>query len=130
MDTNNIIRFMGQQLKALKEIEDLLTHNDNQQLQNHGINPEAIEALKSYVATMKLAAGTAEKLAGHYKTAGSTQPSGAAPEPSANATGTEAEKPTRKRSSTKPETQETPKEDPPGEQPGENPDWEKFDFLG
>lgn len=129
MDTNNIIRFMGQQLKALKEIEDLLAHNDKQP-QTHGINLEDIEALKSYVANMKLAASTAEKLAGHYKTAGSTQPSGAAPEPSANTPGTEAEKPKRKRSSAKPETPEPPKEDPTEKQPGEDATWEEFDFLG
>lgn len=129
MDTNSIIGFMGQQLKALKEIEDLLAHNEKQP-QTHGIKPEDIEALKTYVATMKLAASTAEKLAGHYKTAGSAQPATTTPEPAANAAGTEEKKPTRKRSSAKPETPETPKEEPTGEQPGENPDWEKFDFLG
>jgi hypothetical protein len=143
MDFSNVTRFMDQQLKALKEIEDLLAHNEKQ-VQTHNIRPEDIEALKDYVATMKLAASTAKKLAEHYKL-GSAKPvatktadekQDSASEPAADtADGTaeeveKPEKPKRRRGSVK---QETPQEEPAAGQPGEEAQekaaWEEFDFL-
>jgi|GEM_PF-3191168 len=139
MDFNHIINFMSQQLKALKEIEDLLAHNEKQ-APTHSIKPEDIEALKFYVATMKLAATTAEALAKHYKNAENAQSPKAGQEQPVNATETEEAKtsdspvsevaePKKKRSPAK-------KQDAQKAEPADEPSVEEapsieneFDFL-
>lgn len=143
MDFNNIIGFMDQQLKALKELEELLAYDESQS-QDHTIKPENIEALKDYTATMKQAAKTAKALAEHYKKAGNTKPVENVKEESVDAVVTEeskkAEKPKRNR--TKPETPkeepdnkpadaETLKEEPVKEPAAEEtkPEDDEFDFL-
>jgi hypothetical protein len=66
MNTGNVNNLMNQQLKALKDIEDLLAH-DAKQTATHSIKQEDIEALKTYISTMKLACNTAIALAKHYE---------------------------------------------------------------
>lgn len=126
MDFNNIIKLMDQQLKALKEIEELLAHND-EQTPTHSINPEDIEGLKNYITTMKKAANTATALANHFENKRGTQP---AKTPQANEATTtpdgeseKAEKP--KRSSAK--KQNAVKEEPFTEPAVEEE--EDLDFL-
>ena len=129
MDFGSVIRFMDQQLKALKDLEDLIEHNENQE-QTHGLEQEDIDSLKDYVAGMKQACSTAKTLAEHYKNAGSSQPDKTGPDQNA-AGGEEAEKPKRRRSSAKKE--EPPKqEEPPAlkEEPAAETDNSSgFDFL-
>ncbi|AEG59355.1 hypothetical protein [Desulforamulus ruminis] len=124
MDCNNVINFMNQQLKALKEIEDLVSHDENQ-ASTHSIETEDLEALKTYVETMKRAAATASELAKHYKKGAQKD----TPD-----SGTD-EKPKKKRASAK--KQEEPAQKPVEEQP-EQPEQpeetaaaeeDEFDFL-
>lgn len=66
MNFNGVINLMNQQQKAIKEIEDLLAH-DEKQGAAHKIPKDDIEVLKTYVETMKIAATTATALAKFYE---------------------------------------------------------------
>ncbi|WP_049755861.1 hypothetical protein [Desulforamulus reducens] len=72
MSFESVINAMNQQSNVLKELEELLAHNDKQNNLGHTVKLEDIERLKSYVANMKLAVKTATALATHYKNAGKT----------------------------------------------------------
>lgn len=110
MDFNSVISFMGHQAKALKDLENLLAHDEKQDVPGHSVLPENIETLKTYVSTMKIAVDTATALAKYYKVTGTGQPAG------------EVEKPPKKRTTKKP--------DPPIEEPAKEPEpEEEFDFL-
>jgi hypothetical protein len=109
-----VVNFMGQQLKAIKDLEDLIAHN-KEQGGCASVAAENIEILESHVTNMKISCDTALTLAKHYggkakeeaKPAGEAQSGEAAPR--------------SKRNSAK--KQEAPKEEPP-----ENDD-DDLDFL-
>lgn len=117
MNFGSVINFMDKQLSALKEIEDLLAHDEKQNPAAHTVKPEEIENLKNYVSTMKQAAETAKGLAEYYKKL--EQPA-KAPEgeklPIVDKTET-AEKPKRKKKETKAETPAEPPTGAPAETP-------------
>ncbi len=130
MDFSNVIRFMGQQLDALKNIEDLLAHDEKQSLYPvaHTVKPEEIEHLKNYVDNMKRAAETAKGLAEYYKNLGQPKTnnketaeqsgqaeSGNATEPDKEPGQTEKPKPKRNRKKT--EAPATPPTELPAEPP-------------
>jgi HAMP domain-containing protein len=84
MNTGNVNNLMNQQLKALKDIEDLLAHDAKQDVAHnvaHSIKQENIDALKAYVETMKLACTTAIALAKHYEPKGTPAKSAALVQP-------------------------------------------------
>ncbi len=121
MDCNNVIRLMKQQLDALKPIEELLDHNTKQE-QTHGISAAEIEALKTYISNMKLAATTATALAEHYKPAPAATAKPAVPEKAENAEAEKTEpeeKPKRRRSTAKKAEAEPVTQEP--EQPAPEP---------
>lgn len=117
MNFDNVITFMGQQAKALKELEDLITHDARQEAARHKVKPEDIETLRAYVTTMKTAVETATALAKYYKGAGDVNSEKAE----------KVEKP--KKNSTKKE-ESLVKEEPAKEAPPKvEPVVEEFDFL-
>lgn len=137
MDFGKVIQFMGQQLDALKNIEELLAHDEKQNPAAHTVKPEEIENLKNYVATMKQAAETAKGLAEYYKKLES--PPKPAKTPEAEKTGDkleqtdagntaepgkeseQTEKPKRKKKETKTETPAEPSVGTPAESPAQVP---------
>ncbi len=116
MDLNQVINFMNQQLKPLKELEDLIKYNEKQE-QTHSVNPNDIEALKGYVTGMKQAVTTAKTLAEHYKKVDTA--------PVENRPAEETVTPEEPKE--KPKRTRTKKEDPPAEEP--KSEEENFDFL-
>jgi len=74
MNFNSVISSMDQQARVLKDIQNLLDHNDKQTEQAHSVKPEDIEALQNYVAGMQRAVDTATALAKHYNNTEKTQP--------------------------------------------------------
>lgn len=120
MDFNNIMNLMGQQAKVLKELEDLIAHDEKEDVfgLGHSIPTENLKTLKTYVSTMKTAVDTATALAKHYKVAAATRTEQPAQEAKLE------KEPAKKKGSTK-------KPDPPKEEPAkELPPEEEFDFLG
>lgn len=125
MDFGNVIRLMGQQLNALKNIEDLLAHDEKQNPADRTVKPEDIENLKNYVATMKQAAETAKGLAEYYqkleKPAKAAEGEKAAPENKDEKTGKPEEgKPKRSSSRKKTEPPAQPAE-PENPEPAAEP---------
>lgn len=115
MDFGNVIRLMGQQLNALKNIEDLLAHDEKQNPADRTVKPEDIENLKNYVATMKQAAETAKALAEYYqkleKPAKAAEGEKAAPE--------NKDEPTGKPEESKPKRSSSRKKTEPPAQPAQ-----------
>ncbi|GAB4272091.1 hypothetical protein [Thermincola ferriacetica] len=127
MDFNNVIRLMGQQLDALKNIEDLLSHDEKQNPTAHTVKPEEVNHLKEYVYNTKRAAETAKGLAEYYKNLGqpvktenkeTAEQSGQAE--NGNAT-EQTEKPKPKRSRKKTETPKPKRSRKKTETPAEPP---------
>jgi hypothetical protein len=146
MDCNNIVNFMGQQLKALKEVEELITYAEKQD--SIPVKPEDMENLKNYITAMKLSANTALDLAKHFKNAGSAQPAKVKTEPAPvvetedkDAAPSEVEKPKRRRTKKQETSAQGQGDAPPKEEPvaadnveseevtAEEPIEDEFDFL-
>lgn len=106
MNLDSVISFMNQQTKPLKELEELIAHNEKQIDPGHSVKPENIETLKTYVETMKTAVNTAATLAKYYKSAEAPRK---AQEPSA--------------------PEEPPKDETPAVEPAPEDLADEFDFL-
>ena len=143
MNFGNVVSFMNQQLKALKELEDLLAHA--KQNPGHNVNDERMDEFERYIEVMKSAATTASELAKHYQS--NTAPKTETPAEVKKEEGQkqvcetdscETEKPKKRRSPKKqePATEETVEpsaeelvEPITAEEPQEDEQEESFDFL-
>jgi len=66
MQSEKVINFMNQNIRALKEIEEIIHHDEKQQ--TSALSIEEMDQLKSYIGTMKGACEAAIKLSSSYKT--------------------------------------------------------------
>jgi len=66
VQSEKVINFMNQNIRALKEIEEIIHHDEKQQIS--ALSIEEMDQLKSYIGTMKGACEAAIKLASSYKT--------------------------------------------------------------
>ncbi len=139
MSFDNVISSMNQQTRVIKDLKELLAHNDKQTDPGHSVPTEDVELLRTYVETMETAVNTAKALAQHYKGGPAPKPAENKPETTAPAKpeppaaeakeAPKTEKPKRKRNAAK--AQEAPAaEAPVPEEPVTQKPEDEFDFLG
>lgn len=124
MNCNRVINAMAQQADMLKQIEEVIAHDEKQA--SSAVTLEEMTALKNYMNTMKTACTVATALAKHY--ASENKPKEASFETDdPTETDEPKDKPARTRNKKEKEKASSNKQAPPVEEPQEEDD--DLDFL-